>query len=223
MIIDHTSKEYLAAVKKINKNSRYNGAFYYSKEIVKNIIPNVTTDRNWVTIRAGEKCLDHSIVFIHNNLNPERYNFLSKYKDLILICGVPETCYKVQHLGKAIYLPLSVDVEYVKQFKISADEQIGTCYVGRKNKTNYNGVKLPNNISYLCGLERTELLKKLAHYRKAYAVGRTAIEAKILGLEVFSFDPRYPNPNIWKPIDNKEAAEILQKQLNKIDKKENFK
>lgn len=217
MIIDHNNELYRSKLYKLDKQSRYNGAFYYSKEIVKNIIPLVETDRNWVTIKVDEIALDHSIIFIHNNLHPERYNFLSKYNDLILVCGIPETCRKLSHLGKTIYLPLSVDIDYVKQFKLPEEEQGGVCYVGRKNKTKYNGIHLPSDIDYISGLKRELLLPKLAHYKEAYAVGRTAIEAKILGLKILPFDPRYPNPNIWQPFDNKEAAKLLQKKLNKID------
>lgn len=109
--------------------------------------------------------LDHSIVFIHNNLRPERYDFLSKYNDLILVCGIPETCRKLDHLGKTIYLPLSVDVEYVKQFKVPDEKQSGTCYVGRKNKINYDGIYLPPEVDCISGLERNLLLQKLAYYK----------------------------------------------------------
>ena len=217
MIIDHNNEIYRSKLQKLDRANRYNGAFYYSKEIVENIIPLVKTDRNWITIKVGEVALDHSIVFIHNNLRPERYDFLSKYDDLILVCGIPETCRKLDYLGKTIYLPLSVDVEYVKQFKVPDEKQNGICYVGRKDKTNYDGIQLPPGIDYVSGLERNLLLQKLAYYKQAYAVGRTAIEAKILGLDILPFDSRYPNPNIWQPFDNKEAAKMLQRELNKID------
>ena len=76
---------------------------------------------------------------------------------------------------------------------------------------------MPPGIDYVSGLERNLLLQKLAYYKEAYAVGRTAIEAKILGLNILSFDPRYPNPNLWQPFDNKDAAKMLQKELDKID------
>ena len=76
---------------------------------------------------------------------------------------------------------------------------------------------MPPGIDYVSGLERNLLLQKLAYYKEAYAVGRTAIEAKILGLNILPFDPRYPNPNIWQPLDNKDAAKMLQKELDKID------
>ena len=47
-------------------SNKFNGAYYYSKEIVENIIPHVRTNYNWVTININ-KSLPHSIVFIHNN------------------------------------------------------------------------------------------------------------------------------------------------------------
>lgn len=210
MIINHDHPAYRAKWKGRNK---YNGAFYYSKEICKNIIPNVDTDRNWITINIEGVGCDHAIVFIHNNLHPERYNWLSRYKDLVLVCGVPETCDKVAHLGRAIYLPLSVDVEYVKQFERSKVKD--AAFVGRRSKIKLGN--LPKGIDYICGLKRQELLPRMAQYRKVYAVGRVAIEAKILGCEVLPYDSRFPDPDVWQILDNKDAADILQKELNRID------
>lgn len=59
MIIDHDHPAYKKKWDALGMG-RYNGAFYYSKEIVKNIIPNVDTDRNWVTILVPNTCVDHS-------------------------------------------------------------------------------------------------------------------------------------------------------------------
>ena len=56
MIIDHDNSEYRRRWNRIGSD-RYNGAFYYSKEIVANIIPNVRTDRNWVTVNVRGKAL----------------------------------------------------------------------------------------------------------------------------------------------------------------------
>ena len=203
--------------KKKGRTSRYNGAFYYSREIVNNIIPNVKTDRNWVTIRVGDLATDHSIIFIHNNLYPGRYEFLKNYKDLILVCGVPETCEKVKHFGTPLYLPLSIDVGYVEQFKVFPEEQRGACFVGRWSKTNYEGVILPDHMDYICNKKRRQLLHEMARYKYVYAVGRTAIEAKILGCEVLPYDPRYPDPSVWKIIDNHDAAIMLQEKLDALN------
>lgn len=214
MIINHEHYRYKQKWKKIGQN-RYNGAYYYSKEICANIIPRVKTQRNWITINIPNVGCDHAIVFIHNNLHPEHYDWLSEYDDLVLVCGVPETCKKVAHLGKAVYLPLSVNVAYVEQFKTDHKDR-GTAYVGRRSKAN-RGV-LPKDISYLCGMPREKLLKEMARYKRVYAVGRTAIEAKILGCEVLPYDRRFPDPDLWQTLDNAQAAVMLQEMLNEIDK-----
>ena len=216
MIIDHNHLEYRKTFDELPKRIRYNGAFYYSKEIVKNIIPNVKTDRDWVTIKIDGVASDGGIVFIHNNLYPERYDYLKNYKDLILVCGIPETCEKVKHLGTPLYLPLSIDTNYVNTFQVE-EKTRDICFGGRKVKLKYDGVNIPKETDILAGIKRQWMLQELALYRRVYAVGRTAIEAKCLGCEILPYDPRYPNPDIWKVIDNLEAAEMLQEKLDKID------
>ena len=77
MIIDHDN--YFYSKRRRNSGSnKYNGAYYYSKDIVKYFIPNIETDRNWITINVPEYenidiDLSHSIIFIHNNLQPNAY------------------------------------------------------------------------------------------------------------------------------------------------------
>ena len=211
VVIDHDYSGYRQNWHNARAN-RWNGAFYYSKEIVKYIIPNVKTDRNWLTINTKGACLDHTIVFIHNNKHPENYGWLAGYKDLVLVCGVKSTMHKVAHLGKVIYLPLSVCVEDVEKYKRKKTKEIA--FAGRAEKANCTN--LPG-CERLQGLPRTKLLPEMAKYKKIYAVGRTAIEAKILGCEVLPYDPRFPDPSIWQVLDCKEAAKILQKELDKID------
>ena len=60
-------------------------------------------------------------------------------------------------------------------------------------------------------MRREQLLRKLADYKTVYALDRVAIEAQILGCNVL------PWPDRWKVIDSLEAAEMLQKELDKID------
>lgn len=213
IIIDHEFPAYKMQRSKIGKG-RYNGAYYYSKEIVDIMIDRVDTDRNWVTININGACVDHSIVFIHNNLNPERYEWLSQYDDLVLICGIEETCEKVEHLGKPLYLPLSIDVDYVKRFKV--EEHSGEAFVGRLQKARSDGINLPKGVRCISGLPREELLSKVAKLESAYAVGRCAIEAKALGVSVKHYDDRYPDTSVWKVIDTREASEMLCKLLKGI-------
>lgn len=215
MIIDHTNRRYKIRRENAGSN-RFNGAYYYSREIVKNIIPRVNTDRSWITLNVEGECCEHSIVFIHNNLNPEKYNWLKLYgfKDLVLVCGIPETCEKVAHLGRSIYLPLSIDVRYVKQFETEKCKK--AAFAGRKNKAHLG--RLPETLDYLSGMKREDLLRKMAMYEEIFAVGRTALEAKALGCRILPYDDRFPDPSIWQVLDNREAAKILQAKLDEIDR-----
>ena len=213
MIYSHLNNQYLLKQRMIG-SGRWNGAYYYSKEIVENFIPNIETDRNWITVNVKGMGADHSIVFIHNNNRPQNYEWLSKYDDLVLICGVPSTVEKVKHLGHAIYLPLSIDKEYVEQFKTKKTKE--TAYVGRKAKR--MNIEL-GNVDFIENLPREKLLKEMAKYKNVYAVGRTALEAKVLGCNILSFDPRYPDVKLWKAYDNKTMIKRLQKELDDYDKK----
>ena len=217
MIIDHNNRLYRKRWKIAGKN-KYNGAFYYSKEIVKNIIPLVETDRNWITVNVPGQGCDHSIVFVHNNLHPENYEWLKQYKDVVLVCGVEDTVDKVKHIGKAIYLPLSIDTEYVKQFKLPKDKRSGVAFVGRPAKRTMEGITLPDKIKTIEGTPRASLLMQMAQLESAYCVGRTALEAKALGVKVLPYDERFPKVSVWKVLDNKDAAKILQEELDNIDK-----
>lgn len=214
MIYDHNTKPYRARWK-LSGDNKFNGAYYYSIEIVNNIIPLIETKRPWVTINAPSQCEDHAIVFIHENIDTGIYDWMRKYDDLILVCGIPETCEKVEHLGTPIYLPLSIDVEEVKAHRVKKKTK-KIAYVGRKMKRTF---RLPDNIDYLEGMPRELLLDEMAKYRKVYAVGRCALEAKVLGCEVLPYDDRFPDPEIWQVLDNKDAAKILQEKLNEIDSK----
>lgn len=195
------------------KNTKPNGALMYSREIVKYFIPSVKTKRHWITVNTGQG-YDNSIVFVHDNVNTQKYAFHKNFKNVLLVCSQKRTMEKVKDYGTPVYLPLSVDVEYVKTFR--KDEKTkGKCYAGRKGKIqsgNVMGVPRLEDLSY------DTLLTEMADYQKVYAVGRTAIEAKILGCEVLPYDVRYPDPSIWQVIDSREGAKMLQEILERIDK-----
>ena len=72
-------------------------------------------------------------------------------------------------------------------------------------------------VDHLEDMNRSKLLEAMAEYKRVYAVGRCAIEAKCLGCEILPFDPRYPDPDLWQVLDNRDAAKLLQKELDKID------
>lgn len=209
------------AYRKAFPDGAQNGAYYYAKEIEQNIAPLVNTDRDWDCLGMKfTRHYNHSIVFLHHNLNfPTVYKWLKKYKDLILVVSSWVTYAAAQDAGyQVIYLPLSVDVEYVKQFRTKKTKE--TCYAGNKwgFKLKDLATYIPEGVDYPePDLPREELLKFIAPYRECYCIGRCAIEAKILGCKIMVCDSRYPDPNYWEVIDNKDAAKILQEELDKID------
>lgn len=222
-IIDTTDPNYIAYCKNFHPkgSGAHNGAYYYSKEIVKNIIPNVKTARPWDTL--GMKFLrtnDHSIVFLHHNINHEKtYQWLRNYKDLVLVCSTKATLAwaKTVRGSHAVYLPLSIDVDYVKAFKREKTKEV--CYAG-----NLWSFKKPDIEKYVPdeadfppkNLPREDLLRFVAPYKICYAIGRTAMEAAVLGCEVKNCDSRYMGVE-WPPLDNLDAARLLQSLLDKID------
>ena len=218
MIIDHTNPLYVKKRNSMSNDGKHNGAYYYSKEIVKNIIPNVSTDRNWITIRLPEMTVhpDHSIIFIHNNRNPNYYSYLKNYKDCILVCGMPHTAENLRFFGRTIYLPLSVDVKQVEKYKVK-NKTKEIAYAGRKMKLSYYNNRVPSGVDILSGMSQSKLLQEMAKYKTIYASGRTAIQAKILGCEVLPHETNYPDSSIWKVLDNRDAAKMLQKMIDEID------
>lgn len=216
IIADYRSPEWRQQWNSLSSVNKTNGAYNYSKELVENIIPRVQTERPWVTVNQPWLCEDHAIVFMHSNLNPQNYDWFKVYKDIVMVVGVPGVVEVLKKRGhkQVVYLPLSVDREYVERFMVKRKTK-QVAYAGRPEKRALG--TLPEGIDLLEGLPRDELLKRMAKYRQIYAVGRCAIEAKILGCEILPFDHRYPDPSIWQVVDNCEAAEILQKELDKID------
>ncbi len=218
-VIDTTDKQYISLQKCLSKG-RNNGTYYYSLEIVKNIIPNVKTDRPWDTLgMRGVGSTSRAIVFLHHNIHPSRnYSWLSKYDDQILVTSnrmVEKWAKTISR--KVIFLPLSVDVEYVEQFKTKKTKD--ACYSG--NRWKFKDADLakyvPDGVDYPPeDLEREKLLKFIAPYKKCYCIGRCAIEAQILGCEVMKCDHRY-EPSDFPVLDNKDAAKILQEELDRID------
>ena len=221
MIYDHNYKPWKRLHNKFikrNDGNQYNGAYYYSIEIVRNIIPRVRTDRDWWTITVKGHMTEHSIVFIHQNSAPEKMEWIKDYDDVILVCSLPQVAKALKKYARTIYIPLSVDVEEVKKYRTKKTKD--TAYIGRKQRLKeWECEKLPDGIDYIYRLPREKFLAKVAKYKTVYASERAAIEAKILGCKV----EQYVKPLMdveFEIIDNKEAAKMLQKELDKIDKGE---
>lgn len=219
MIIDHTHPESVRLRSRLGKY-RFNGALYYSEEIVKYFVPTVRTDRTWVTIRAGEAFADHSICFVHDVYKfEEKYAYTFDYDDVVYVISMPDMLDAMSKHGKVVYLPLSVDVRYVEQFRREKDRN--TAFCGRDEWRNGFGLKkpieFPEGTDFLENMPRETLLHEMARYENVYAVCRTAIEAKILGCNVLPYHPRYPDPDKWRIYDSRDAAKDLQRLLDGID------
>ena len=218
MIIDHNHPEYEAIRKKCG-NGKYNGCWYYSNEIVKNIIPNVKTWRGWNTVgRELDGMCDHMIVFLHDNSTPWNYEWLHKYKDLVLVCSSEYTRNSVIYSGHTVLLPMSIDTEYVKQFRVKKKTK-DTCFAGniwvRKSLTDPNSIDT-SKVDFFSAMPREQMLKEIAQYRRAYAIDRCAQEVQVLGCELLPIETRY-HCDTTEVLDNRDAAKILQEELNKID------
>ena len=215
IIAAYNTPEFVARWKSLNPIDRKNGAVYYSQEIVKNIIPRVKTNRPWVTVNSPFLCEDHAIVFMHGNFQPQGYDWFMGYRDIVMVAAFPHIAewLKKRHHKQVIVVPLSIDLKEIEKYKTKKTKEVA--FAGRPAKRKIG--KIPEGVDLLEGLEREELLARMAQYRKIYAVGRCALEAKALGAEILPYDPRYPDPSIWRVVDNCEAAGILQKGLDEID------
>ena len=214
-IISHLSPEYIALG--IGHN---NGAYYYSKELLENIIPHIKTERPWILINAENQCMDNAIVIIHNNAHPERYEWLEGYKNLILVCSQIKTLLRmIQDHPKchSVYLPLSIDTDYVKQFKAKRKTR-EVAYFGRMAKCPQK-IMVDPSIDKIYGEDREALLTTVSRYKKVYAIGRCALEAQCLGCKVLPHKGEWENVK-WELKDNKDVISMLQKIINEIDGKE---
>lgn len=119
MIIDHNHaffRRKWGLVKDIESSEVY----VRSQEITEKIIPQIKTNRSWVTVNVPGACVDHAIVFIFGDT--EQYTWLKKFKDLVLICEDPETCKKVKSLGKAVYVAAESTIEFVEELQKALDD-----------------------------------------------------------------------------------------------------
>ena len=215
MIIDHNHPGYKKLRRKTGRG-KYNGCYYYSKEIVENIIPRVKTWRGWNTVgKDVEGMCDHMIVFLHDNSTPWHYEWLHKYDDFVLVCSSKYTRDSVKYSGHTILLPMSVDVEYVRQFKTEKTKD--TCFVGNVWVKDNLASELTGKVDFFRPMKREKLLKKVAKYRRAYAIDRCALECKALGCELLEIETRYHCDGVGELVDNREAAVMLQKELDKLD------
>ena len=113
-----------------------------------------------------------------------------------------------------IFIPLSIDINYVKQFKTKRKTK-KVCYYGRLEKCPKD-IMEDDTIDKLGEGERDEMLKQIAKYKMVYAIGRCALEAQALGCEVKSHQGEYEGVK-FELKDNTDIIHDLQRILNEID------
>ena len=57
----------------------------------------------------------------------------------------------------------------------------------------------------------------MGRYRYVYAVGLTALEAKVLGCNVLPYDSRFTDPSVWVVKDIKLMVPEFQRLLDKLE------
>lgn len=200
----------------------HNGAYYYAKEIEDLILPKIKG--NILIVTAGgtlynnKDIPDGSVIVCHDNQNPQNaYSKMFK-KDILWICSKESTVKKLEKYGeKAVYIPLSIDTEYVKKFKRKKTKDIA--YVGNAwpFKREYLN-SLPDDIEQLSDMPREALLKEMAKYKRVIAEGRCFMEAEVLGAKCEI--PKYDNPNIGAitrtVLDSRDAVKYWREALEPI-------
>ena len=220
-IISADAPEFVKARNNL-KHGKNNGAYFYAKEIEKNIIPLVKTDRPWDLLgKRSTGSFDNAIVFLHNNAEHEKIygSWLGKYyKNQLFVANQKSTYNYVKGKGlPVIYLPVSVDFEYLRPFKTKKTKK--ACYVGNRWHWRLKDIEkyVPKDVDYAPDdLERDDLLRFMAQYEECYAIARCAVEAKFLGCKVLKCASDL-EPSDFPMLDNRDAAIILQKELDKFD------
>jgi hypothetical protein len=219
IIQDHNTNEYKIAQARL-KSGKFNGAYFYSKEIVDCFIPKIKTSYNWQTINH-QTAPEHCIVFVHSNNALYRYDYLLTYRDIILVCSTHNSVKELKKKGhkKVVYVPLSIDTEYLSQFK--NEYKNGTIAAGNlwaftpqtKQFFIHNGIKHYHDV------EREDLLRLISKSETVYAIGRTAMEAIYLGANVIQPDKEYPVEKYTTYFTQKKAISILKRHIKKFEKK----
>lgn len=199
--------------------TRNNGSYWYAREIEEIILPQIDKKLFIVTAAASiygsHEIPDNAIVVCHDNRTTvNSYGFLFK-KNILWICSKQSTVKTMLKEGeRAIYIPLSIDTEYVKQFNRRKTKEIA--FVGNSwaFKKSYLST-LPKSIAQISNLEREDLLKEMAKYKRVIAEGRCLMEAQALGCKCEV--PKYENlESVYVDLlDSRDAIPLWQEALNK--------
>jgi len=164
---------------------RNNGSYWYARELEDIILPEV--DLHLFIVTAGASLYkpyevpDGAAIVCHDNRTSKKSYGRFFNKNILWVCSKHSTVENMQSYGeRAAYVPLSIDTQYVKQFKRKKTKDIA--YVGNAwaFKKDYLD-SLPKDVVQLSDLERDALLREMAKYKRVIAEGRCLMEAQVLG------------------------------------------
>lgn len=222
IIVKSNHPAYEARRNALPKTDRFNGAYYYSKDIEHIICPLLTTDRP-INVLGIKECggEDHMIVFVHHYVNvAKRYAWLAQYKDLIIVSSDSQADKVLRHFGKVIHLPLSVNTEEIKKHCVEKKTE-DACFYGNPWGFRRQEIEelVPPEVHRFGSMPREKAWDIIAKYKYCYAIGLAAIEASVLRCRLRMSRYRYPNPAQAFPIlDCKQAAGMLQRALEILER-----
>lgn len=209
MIVYGTQSDRFKEWRNKQTTGKENGAYYYAREIEENILPVIDLHEFILTAGAtlyiAKDIPDGAVVVCHDNRSTRQsYGHLFN-KGITWICSKQSTVEALVSYGEhGVYVPLSIDTEYVKQFKRKKTEDIA--YVGNSwaFKREYLNA-LPANVEQLSGMDRVKLLQEMAKYKRVIAEGRCLMEAQVLGSKTEV--PKYDNAEsvFVKALDNRQT------------------
>lgn len=219
-IIGTDDKDYLALYNNLPDNAKHNGLYYYAKTLEKDVAPFLNTDRliNLIGLKAcgGE---DRMILFVHNNLTPEKdYAWSKCYDDVIYVSNTKRSYEYMKNYGHSLYLTPCVNVKEVKKFGRGVKKDQEACFAGNPWPAYRDEIDkyVPAWVHRFGTMPREELLPIIAHYKKVYAMGCTAVEARALGCKIMKRSEEY-DPEDFPLLDVKDAIRILQNKIDEVE------
>lgn len=202
-------------------DGRFNGAYWYAKEIEDIILPEIKSNAFINTVAVAihlpyQIPIGAFVVAHDNHQTIQRYRKLFN-KGITWICSLDTTQMVLEQAGeKTAFIPLSVDSEYVSQFE-TTEKTEGTAFFGNSwgFKQKYlNELKKGGEVAILSKAPRHDLLAKVAKYENVIAEGRCAIEAQMLGCNVTAPDYEREFNSVVPPMmDSREVIPMWREVL----------
>ena len=210
MIIYGTQSPVYKAYRSGSLRGKNNGAYFYPLEIENDILADFKhLDLLVITAAALRYNPRHipngSIVICHDYTRPliTYAKFLNK--DILWICSSEKAVKQFTDKNeRAVFIPLSIDVDYVKKFKTTKTKD--NAFVGNVWSYKQEYVNGLEDVDIITELPRDELLKQMAQYKHVIAEGRCQMEALALGCKVST--PKFKSKTsilYKKPIDTKDV------------------